>query len=198
MSQPNLELLQHLEHRCRFIDGASMGLSPLARGRTPGCAAQQWSDLGPGSGELSAPALFVERFAPVSSSRFSSQALLFRDRYNAYEHCATTRDSDLHSELTVRFCISSCLKQLSVEYATYPRAPTSIVRRPAAQPASPISCLSCEYRPSLGSRAASMPSSAGQVSSIMITFLSATDQITMSGRSLVATISGGNTIMRSV
>jgi hypothetical protein len=58
-----------------------------------------------------------------------------------------------------------------------------------------IAAWSSSYLVSFRRAAASIPSSAGQVSSIIITFLDNEDQMTMSGREVVAQMEGGKTIL---
>ena len=76
---------------------------------------------------------------------------------------------------------------------TRPRAPTSKVRSVGVHFCSAISDIKPAYRASLRICAASMPSSAGHVSSSKITVLESEDQSTASGRSSVEQIAGGNT-----
>ena len=76
---------------------------------------------------------------------------------------------------------------LRVEKATKPRTPTSTVSHSVWMEICSTRSL---YLTSLRDLALAIPSSAGHVSSMRITFFRDGDQIMMSGRSLVAKISG--------
>ena len=83
-----------------------------------------------------------------------------------------------------------------VEKATKPRTPTSTVRRVQSHSVWLEICSTrLLYLRSLRDLALAIPSSAGHVSSIRITFFRDGDQIMMSGRSLVAKISGGKRML---
>src|SRR6478609_5407073 len=85
-------------------------------------------------------------------------------------------------------------RRRGTERATHPRAPTSIGFTPTVQPACSIASASSLYLEALNTDAISMFSSAGQVNSIRKTLRVLVDHKTTSGRCVVGTISGGNTI----
>lgn len=83
-------------------------------------------------------------------------------------------------------------KQFITESATIPRDPTSIVRRLQYQPFSLIWFCSGLYFISFRKRASNTFSSAGQVSSMRITFFTSSDHKTTSGLWSVTHICTGN------
>ena len=68
----------------------------------------------------------------TNSSRFESQFGLSRWRKIAYEHLATMSEMLLHADLALRLGRSIFLRKESIECATSPLAPASIVKREAS------------------------------------------------------------------
>ena len=112
----------------------------------------------------------------------------------AYEQRALTSDSFLQIRSALEYDIPRLARQRRVEWATNPRAPTSMVRKEHVQETDVISETSSRYRAFFRITAAGMPSSAPQVSSKMMMWDSVVDHMIMSGRRGVGRISGGNKI----
>ena len=68
----------------------------------------------------------------TNSSRFESQFGLSRWRKIAYEHLATMSEMLLHADLALRLGRPIFLRKESIECATSPLAPASIVKREAS------------------------------------------------------------------
>ena len=102
-------------------------------------------------------------------------------------------ETDLHNFVFSALVCPSFANRFWKDCPTKPRAPTSIVHRRGIRPISQTwrTRSMCMYLVSLRILAASIPSSAGQVSSIIKTFFKSTDQITISGLCSVHKISGG-------
>ena len=109
----------------------------------------------------------------------------------AYEHRALTSESCLHTRLALACEKPRLVRQRRVEWATKPRAPTSIVRNEQRHSAEEIDPTNVKYRFFFRITAAGIPSSAPQVNSKSITCFALFDQMMMSGRSFVGIISGG-------
>src|SRR3954463_13436384 len=107
-------------------------------------------------------------------------------------------DKDLHSWFELCTEKPRVTKDRKVLEPTRPLAPTSSVSSFGVHFCSVISAISPAYLASLRICAASIPSSAGQVSSSRMTVLESEDQSTASGRSAVEQIAGGKTSMRSL
>ena len=123
-----------------------------------------------------------------------SQVIELEAKKIVYEHLAAIVESLLRSSFRSLVGSPSFRKTCLVEIAMKPLTPISIVKSRGFQAVMlEISLTKGKYFDIFLTWAASIPSSAGQVSSISITFLILVDHIVISGLSAVENISGGNT-----